>query len=72
MAGALFNILIPTKQHEVHLTQHIQCDCSTQTPKHHHNYQNKCDVNTHDEKRSNINSTISMEKVSVMFILKLH
>lgn len=64
MAGALFNILIPTKQHEVHLTQHIPCDCSTQNPKHNHNYQNQSDVNIHDERRSNINKSISMERVS--------
>ncbi|XP_060841363.1 uncharacterized protein LOC132922064 isoform X2 [Rhopalosiphum padi] len=31
MTGALFNILIPTKQHELHLSQQIACDCSIKT-----------------------------------------
>lgn len=31
MTGALFNILIPTKQHEIHLSQQIVCDCSIKT-----------------------------------------
>ncbi|VVC39852.1 Protein of unknown function DUF389 [Cinara cedri] len=28
MSGALFNILIPTEHHEIHLSQNITCDCS--------------------------------------------
>ncbi|CAI6347397.1 unnamed protein product [Macrosiphum euphorbiae] len=31
MPGALFNIVIPTKQHEIHLSQQIACDCSIKT-----------------------------------------
>jgi len=54
MAGALFNILIPTEQHEVHLSQHAICNCSTTTK--HLNNDGKIPNTTH--------FPISMKKVS--------
>lgn len=53
MAGAFFNILIPTKHHEVHLSQRVTCDCSTKTK-----HPNK------DAKTPFAHLSMSMEKVS--------
>jgi len=58
MTGALFNILIPTKQHEIHLTQKIACDCSIKT-KPNDNTNNKQSLD-----RPKYNLSITMEKVS--------
>lgn len=64
MAGALFNILIPTNQHEIHLSQCITCDCSTKT-KRHNNKKTTYDDTIYDDKRPDISSPIiTMEKVS--------
>ncbi|XP_016659837.1 uncharacterized protein LOC100569357 isoform X1 [Acyrthosiphon pisum] len=41
MPGALFNIVIPTKQHEIHLSQKIACDCSIKTKLPNDNTNNK-------------------------------
>lgn len=71
MAGALFNILIPTEYHEMHLSQHILCDCSKQIPKH-HSYTNQSDVNIYDDGRPNNNLLISMEKVSSVSRIKFY
>jgi len=60
MAGALFNILIPIEQHEVHLSQCTTCDCLTNN-QHPNN----------DEKTPNPpHLTMSMEKVSTYRIHK--
>lgn len=61
MAGAFFNILIPTKQHEIHLSQNITCDCSTNI-KH---LKKQSGDNTCYEKKANTYSSITMEKVSI-------
>jgi hypothetical protein len=60
---ALFNILIPTKQHEIHLIRNISCDCSAKIK--------NSDLKNlpEDDKVSNIN-LITMEKVSVKFTVK--
>lgn len=63
MTGALFNILIPTKQHEIHLTQKIACDCSIKT-KPNHNTNNKQSLD-----RPKYNLSITMEKVSTYLIV---
>lgn len=60
---ALFNILIPTKQHEIHLIRNISCDCSTKIKS--SNLTNLPE----DGKLINID-LITMEKVSVKFITK--
>lgn len=67
MAGALFNILIPTEQHEIHLSQHVTCDCSTT-----HKYPNskkQSNDNIHIQKSLRFTLSISMEKVSTKFII---
>jgi len=58
MTGALFNILIPTKQHEIHLSQKIACDCSIKT-KPNYNTNNKQSL---DHPKYSL--SITMEKVS--------
>lgn len=65
MAGALFHILIPTEQHEIHLSpQHtLTCDCSTKA-KHSNNKQSSPSDNTSDEKKPIFQTSISMKKVS--------
>ncbi|XP_022161208.1 uncharacterized protein LOC111027236 isoform X2 [Myzus persicae] len=58
MTGALFNILIPTKHHEIHLSQNIACDCSIKT---------KSNVNTNNKQsldRPKYSLSITMEKVT--------
>jgi len=58
MTGALFNILIPTKQHEIHLTQKITCNCSIKTiPNDNTNNKQSLD-------RPKYSLSITMEKVS--------
>lgn len=59
MTGALFNILIPTKQHELHLSQQIACDCSIKTKQPNDNTFNKRSLN-----HPKLNLSITMEKVS--------
>lgn len=58
---AMLNILIPTKQHEIHLTQNISCDCSAKIKS--SNFKNLLE----NDKIANIN-LITMEKVSVKFV----
>lgn len=65
MAGALFNILIPTEQHELHLSRHVTCDCSTKNKVQHSN------VNIHVKKSLKFTPSISMEKVSTKFFIKV-
>lgn len=60
---ALFNILIPTKQHEIHLTQNILCDCPAKIKS--SNFTNLLE----DDIIANIN-LITLEKVSVKFFIK--
>ncbi|XP_027844257.2 uncharacterized protein LOC114124989 [Aphis gossypii] len=57
MTGALFNILIPTKQHELHLSQQIACDCSIKTKQPNDNTFNKRSLN-----HPKLNLSITMEK----------
>lgn len=59
MPGALFNILIPTKQHEIHLSQQIACDCSIKSKLQNDNTHNKQPA---DCPRYSL--SITMEKVS--------
>lgn len=67
MTGVLFNILIPTKQHELHLSQKIACDCSIKTKQPNDNTFNKRLLNhpKHD-------LSITMEKVSTLILTILH
>lgn len=69
MAGAFFNILIPTEQHEIHFFQHIKCDCTTKT-----NISNNTQVsdNNYNEKKPNFNlPNVSMKKVSRHYIYNM-
>jgi len=62
MTGALFNILIPTKQHELHLSQQIACDCSIKTKQ--PNLPNDNTFNKRSLNRPKHNLSMTMETVS--------
>lgn len=66
MAGALFNILIPTEQHEIHLSRHVTCDCSTKYK--YPNFTKQSNDNIHVNKSIKITLSISMEKVSTKLL----
>lgn len=59
----MFNILIPTEQHENHLYRHITCDCSTKTTN--PSYTKQPD-DTNNEKIPNFHLSITMKKVSIL------
>jgi len=59
MPVALFNILIPTKQHEIHLSQKVACDCSIKTK-----LPNDNTNNIQPPDRSKYSLSITMKKVS--------
>lgn len=65
MAGAFFNILIPTERHEIHLAQNIFCDCSSRN-KH---TANRKQLNTLENENGQmpnlLHTPLSMEKVSL-------
>jgi len=64
MPGALFNIVIPTKQHEIHLSQQIACDCSIKTKLPKDDAYNK-----QPPDRPKYSLSITMEKVSTSWQL---
>ncbi|XP_050526385.1 uncharacterized protein LOC126897051 isoform X2 [Daktulosphaira vitifoliae] len=63
MAGAFFNILIPTERHEIHLTQNSFCDCSSRN-KHTINRKQLNTLENENKHKSNLLHThLSMEKL---------
>lgn len=62
MVGALFYVSIPTEKHEIHISQHIMCNCSTKTKYSSIKKKNYC---LSAEEKPRFHFPVSMEKVSI-------